>query len=153
MPTGLTFGDGYGNTTILDYDTDPDNDRDDDISDSKHSDDGTELEDKHSLSSFRSVGEGELEDVENQGDHFNHSDDNSSGSEYDNDSDENTTDEFGSNKNPGVEYQEESRRSSRNRQEPERFAESEHSPTFAQVSLSFFQAVTQNQNNIVHETT
>ena len=38
MPTGLTFGDRYGNTAILDYDTDPDNDRDDDISDGEHSD-------------------------------------------------------------------------------------------------------------------
>ena len=49
-------------TTILDYDTDPDNDQDDDISDGEHSDDGEELEDEHSLSSFLSVGEGELED-------------------------------------------------------------------------------------------
>ena len=62
------------------------------------------------------------------------------------DNDENTTDDDGSNENPGVEHQEESRRSSRNRQKPERFAESEHSPTFAQVSLFFFQAVTQYQN-------
>ena len=37
MPTGLIFGDRYGNTTILDYDTDADNDRCDDISDGDHS--------------------------------------------------------------------------------------------------------------------
>ena len=152
IPTGLTFGDWYGNTTLLDYDTDPDNDRDDDIPDGEHSDDGEELEDYRSLSSFWSVGEGKLEDhvevnnVENQGDYFTHADDNSSASEYDDDSDENTTDDDGSNENPGVKHEEESRRSSRNRQEPERLTESEHSPTFAQVSLSFFQAVTQYQN-------
>ena len=79
MPTGLTLGDRYSNTTILDYNTDPDNDRDDNISDGEHSNDGEELEDDHSLSSFRSVDEGELEDhvkadnVENQGNHhFTH---------------------------------------------------------------------------------
>ena len=131
MPTGLTFGDRYGNTTILDYDTDPGNDRDDEISDGEHSDDGEELEDDHSLTSFRSVGEGELEDyveadnVENQGDHFTHADDNSSGSECDDHSDENISDDGGSDENPRVEHQEESHRSSRNRQEPEKFAESE----------------------------
>ena len=62
MPPGLIFGDRYGNTTILDYDTDPDNDQDDDISDDEHPDDGEELEDDHSLRSFLSVNEGELED-------------------------------------------------------------------------------------------
>ena len=61
MPTGITFGDQYGNTTILDYDTDPDNDRDDDISDCEHSNDGEELEYDHILSSFQSVGEDELD--------------------------------------------------------------------------------------------
>ena len=55
MPPGLIFGDRYGNTTILDYDTDPDNDQDDDISDGEYSDDGEELEDDHSLASFLSV--------------------------------------------------------------------------------------------------
>jgi len=152
MPTGLIFGDRYCNTTILDYDTDPDNDRDDDISDVEHSDDGEELEDDHSVSSFLSVGEGELEDnvemdnIENQGDHFTHADDNSSESEYEDDSGENTYDDDESDENPGVEDQEENRRPSLNCQEPERFAHSEHSPTFSQVSLSFFQAVTQYQN-------
>ena len=68
------------------------------------------------------------------------------GSEYDDDSDENITDDDGSNEDQGVGHQEENRRSSRNRQEPERFTESEYSPTFAQVSLSFFQAFTQYQN-------
>ena len=58
MPPGLIFGDRYGNTMILDYDTDPDNDQDDDISDDEHSDDGEELEDDHSLASFLSVNEG-----------------------------------------------------------------------------------------------
>ena len=152
MPTCLIFGDRYGNTTILDYYTDPDNERDDDISDGEHSDDSKELEDNQSMSSFLSVGEGELEDhievddVENQGDHFTHADNNSGESEYEDDSGENTSDGDESDENPGVGDQEENRRPNRNRQEPERLADLEHSPTFSQASLSFFQAVTQYQN-------
>ena len=168
MPTGLTFGDRYGNTTISDYDTDPDNDRDDDVSDGEYSDDGEELDDDHSLTSFQSVDEGELEDhdevngVENQGDHFADVGGNHSESEYDGESSEDDSNNDGSDENPGVGSDENlgvgsdedpgvgrregNRRSSRDRQEPERFAESEHSPTFSQVSYSFFQAVTQYQN-------
>ena len=107
MPTGLTFGDWYGNTPILDYDKDPDNNRDNDISDGEHSDDGEELEDDHSLSSFRSVGERVIEDhvevdnVENHGDHFTHADDNSSGSAYNYESD-NTSDDDESDENLGM---------------------------------------------------
>ena len=125
MPTCLIFGDRYGNTTILDYYTDPDNERDDDISDGEHSDDSKELEDNQSMSSFLSVGEGELEDhievddVENQGDHFTHADNNSSESEYEDDSGEKTSDGDESDENPGVGDQEENRRPNRNRQEPE----------------------------------
>ena len=37
MPTGFVFGDRYGNTTIMDFDTDPANDREDDISDDEYS--------------------------------------------------------------------------------------------------------------------
>ena len=61
------------------------------------------MEDDHSLPSFLSVAEGELEDHvevddvdevdddENQGDHFTHADDNSSESEYEDDSGEKPT--------------------------------------------------------------
>ena len=38
IPTSIAFGDRYGNTTILDFDTDPDNDQEDDISDDEYSD-------------------------------------------------------------------------------------------------------------------
>ena len=51
----------------------------------------------------------------------------------------NTSDDNESDENPGVRDQKENRRSSRNRQGPERFTDSEHSPTF-------FQSVTQYQN-------
>ena len=87
-----------------------------------------------------------MDDVESHGDHFTHADDNSSESEYEDDRIKNIFDDDESDENPGVGDQEENRRPSRSRQGPERFADSEHSPTFSQVSLSFFQAVTQYQN-------
>ena len=43
IPMGLVFGDPYGNTTILDIDTDPANDREDDISDDEYSDHDEQL--------------------------------------------------------------------------------------------------------------
>ena len=52
MPTGLVLVDRYGNTTILDFDTDPANDREDDISDDEYSDHDDQLEDDHSLTSY-----------------------------------------------------------------------------------------------------
>ena len=52
MPMGIAFGDRYGNTMILDFDTDSDNDREDDISDDQ-------LDNDHSLVSYESAEQGE----------------------------------------------------------------------------------------------
>ena len=49
MPAGLVLGDRYGNTAILDFDTDSANDREDDISDDEYSDHDDKLDDDHSL--------------------------------------------------------------------------------------------------------
>ena len=60
MPAGIAFGDRYGNTMILDFDTDPNNDQEEDISDDGYSDHDEQLDDDHSLASYDSAEQGEV---------------------------------------------------------------------------------------------
>jgi len=146
MPTGIAFGDRYSNTTILDFDTDPSNDREDEYSD--HDD---QLEDDHSLLSQQSTEEDEEDEnesdeesnnnddgVELQENHFGNADDNDYIGASDDDFVEDADDKESVRtpgmdeavENPGVDTVEKNRRSSRPKQEPERFADTEHSSVF-----------------------
>ena len=151
MPSGIAFGDRLNNPTILDFDTDPGNDQEDDISDDEYSDHDDQLEDDHDLPTYYPIDQNETDDGEQsdgdvQGNHFDNADTESTGNsddDYVEDADDEASMEnLGVDEeveNPGVETVEETRRSSRSTREPERFADTEHSAVF-------FQAVDQYRN-------
>ena len=163
MPGGISFGDRYGNITILDLDDDYGNYHEEDISDDEYSDHDEQLADDHSLHSYDSAEQDEVgdhepaveidaddHDVERQDNHF----DNADGDDHEAESDEDyvqSDDDGDAVENPGVddnsvevpgvetvdEEMEEPERPRRSKREPDRFADSEHSSVFSQAASQY----------------
>jgi len=148
---GLNFGDRHGNATILDFDNDSKNERDDEISDAEFLDHDDQLNDNHTLGSSNSIAN---KDDVNDYDSGSHDDNSNKRSDNDYHIGD---DSVGNNTPPVVDHNDhdgsdngsnnndEQQHSSRSRQGPEQYvagpASGRVSSMLSHISVVFFQAV------------